>query len=210
MELFRTLLLNESEKAAQKEAAHAITSINSVYNEWKKIKRRINAVDLVTTSVNKLVKIHPSVIPYIHETAKLKLAIILMRVMDLPIAKEVDSKKSTYKKIFPLLSIIQSSSPNTGSGGNLREVVMTRLSTAITHEADPSNKVFVAYEPSVSSSYLTYLFGEDVPEKVYKMQSLSLPEDFDTLVNVLRINYKKAAEKFRRDDQTKSQQPSSD
>lgn len=199
MELFRELQLNESEKAAQKEAYYAIQSINSVYNEWKKIKRRINAVDLVTTSVNKIAKIHPSVIPYIHDTGRLKLAIILMRVMDLPIAKEVESKKSIYKKLYPIIAAIQSVSPNTGSGGNLREVIMTRLSTAITHEADKDNKVFVAYEPTVSTSYLTYLFGEKRPECVYKMQSLGLPEDYDTLVNVLRINYEKAATKYKKE-----------
>lgn len=205
MELFRELQLNESEKAAQKEAHYAIQSINSIYNEWKKIKRRINAVDLVTTSVNKITKIHPSVIPYIHDTAKLKLAIIIMRVMDLPITKEVDTKKSIYKKLYPIINVIQSISPNTGSGGNLREIIMTRLSTSITHEADKTNQVFVAYEPTISTSYLIYLFGENRPERVYKMQSLGLPEDFDTLINVLKINYEKAAAKYKKEKRSNSE-----
>lgn len=203
MELFRQLQLDESKKAAQKEADYAIQSINSIYNEWKKIKRRINAVDLVTTSVNKITKIHPSVLPYIHDTAKLKLAVILMRVMDLPVNKEAETKKSIYKKIYPLLSAIQSVSPNTGSGGNLREIVMTRLSSSITHENDKDNKVFVAYEPIISTSYISYLFGEDKPKKVYKMQSLSLPEDFETLLNILRINYEKAATKYKKQSNSK-------
>ena len=199
MELFRQLQINESEKAAQKEANYAIQSINSVYNEWKKLKRRINAVDLVTTSVNKITKIDPSVLPYIHDATKLKLAVIIMRVMDLPVNKDVDTKKAVYKKLYPLMSAIQSVSPNTSSGGNLREVIMTRLSTVITHEDDENNTVFVAYEPTISTSYLLYLFGENKPQRVYKMQSLGLPEDFDTLINVLRINYKKAVDKYKRE-----------
>jgi hypothetical protein len=195
MELFRTLLLNESEKTAKKEALFAIHAINDIYKEWKKTKRRVNAVDIVTTSINKITKIHPSTLPYLHDTAKLKLSIILMRVMDLPHTKNVDTKKSVYKKIFPLLSALQAYNPNTGTGGNLREVVMTRLSCSITHENDKENKVFVAYEPSVTTAYLTYLFGEKTPDKVFKMQTLSLPEEYDTLINVLTINYNKAASK---------------
>ena len=208
MELFRNLLLQESEKATQKEAEYAISSINDVYKEWKKTKRRINAVDLITTAVNKMIKIHPSILPYIHDTAKLKLSIILMRVMDLPISKDVDTKRSIYKKIFPLLSALQSFIPNTGSGGNLREVIMTRLSTVITHVDDQENTVFVAYEPTISTSYIAFLFGENKPKKVYKMQSLSLPEDFDTLINVLKINYQKASDKYKKD--LKSQQQTQD
>lgn len=199
MELFRTLLLNESEKAAKKEAEYAITAINDVYKEWKKVKRRINAVDIVTTSVNKVIKIHPSIIPYLHDTAKLKLSIILMRVMDLPVSKDVMTKKSIYKKIFPLLDSLQSYNPNTGSGGNLREVIMTRLSTSVTHEVDNENTVFVAYEPTVTTAYITHLFGEKKPKRVYKMQTLSLPEDFDSLINILKINYEKAVSKFNRE-----------
>lgn len=196
MKLFKEILIQESQNNAQREIDYAIESINNVYKEWKKTSRRINAVDIITTSANKLNKLHASVIDYIHDTAKLKLAIILMRIMDLPPWKSVESKKTLYKKLFPLISKMQGFDPNTGSGGNLREIIMTRLSAAICQESKNEDKVFVAYEPIMSESYLRYIFGNETPAKIYKMQALSLPEDFGTLIETLKINQEKAELKF--------------
>lgn len=197
MKLFNELQLVESHKASQKEIDFSISLINSTYNEWKKVARRINAVDLITTSINKLSKISPDVIDKLHDAAQLKLTTIIMRCMDMPIWKDINSKKTIYKKIFPILSKLQNNTPNTDTGGNLRDVVMTRLSAVISFRS--KSKVFICYEPSVTSAYLNYLFDKDLPEKTYKMQSLSFPEDFDTLVNTLQINLDKGISKFNRE-----------
>lgn len=197
MKLFNELQLAESHKASQKEIDFSISLINSTYNEWKKVARRINAVDLITTSINKLSKISPDVIDKLHDAAQLKLTTIIMRCMDMPIWKDISSKKTIYKKIFPILSKLQNNTPNTDTGGNLRDVVMTRLSAVLSFRS--TSKVFICYEPSVTSAYLNYLFDKDLPEKTYKMQSLSFPEDFDTLVNTLQINLDKGISKFNRE-----------
>lgn len=196
MKLFNELQLIESQKASAAEVSHSVKVINKIYNEWRKTKRRINAVDLVTTSVNKLATLHPEVVPLLNEEMKLKLVTLLMRSMDIPPWKPINTKASIYKKIYPLLSKLQTSDPNTGSGGNLREVVMTRLSAAVSH-ANKSG-VFVAYEPVISNSYLRYIFGDDIPEKVYKMQAMSLPDDFESLESILTINHEKAEERLTR------------
>lgn len=187
MEFFKQLILHESRKTAQKEIDHTITVVNKIYNEWKKVGRRINAVDLITTSANKISTISPDVLPFVHEATRLKIATIIMRCMDIPAWKDPYSKEKIYKKLFPLIDKLQNYDPNTGSGGNLREVIMTRLSAAVSKRAN-SDK-FVAYEPTISNSYLKYMFKDDqLPTKTYKMKALKLPEDFQTLMNTLEIN----------------------
>jgi hypothetical protein len=190
MDFLKKLLINESVKAGQKEVTHTINVVNTVYNEWKKIGRRKNAVDLVTTSANKIATLDAAVIPLVHEATRLKLATIIMKCMDCPVWKDPWSKEKLYKKLYPLIDKLQTYDPNTGSSGNLREFIMTRLSAALCHKN--GNKVFVAYEPTISASYLKYLFkNEEAPKKTYKMQALKLPSDFESLMNILEINQKK-------------------
>jgi len=197
MQLLKEFTLMESQKKASEEIGYAINSINEVYNEWKKTQRRRNAVNIVTTSVNKLTTINPATIDHIHDVSKLKLATIIMRCMDIPPWMDVETKRITYRRLFPLISKIQTQSPNTGTGGLLRDVIMTRLSAAITGccTDEKEKNVFVAYEPSVSKRYLRYMFGSEMPQNVVKMAALNLPEDYDTVLNILRINHKKACDK---------------
>jgi len=195
MDIFKQFLLIESHKVAQKEIAHAITVISKIYNEWKKVKRRTNAVDIVTTSINKLSNISPEIVDQIHEAARQKLIIILMRCLDLPIWQKVERKEKAYKKLYPLISKLQSEIPNTGTNGTLRDVIMTRLSAAISYQTTQC-EVFMAYEPRLSKSYLRFLFGGNPPVKTFRMQSLPLPEDFETLVRTLTINQEKALKKY--------------
>ena len=84
MQLFKQLQLNETQRRSSMEVEHAIQVINAVYKEWKKTKRRKNAVDLITTSVNKVAHLDPSLIDHIHDASKVKLGAILMRCMDNP------------------------------------------------------------------------------------------------------------------------------
>lgn len=193
--LFQEMLLAETQQAAQKEVDHSIATINKIYNEWKKITRRINAVDLVTTSANKIAGISPEVVDHIHASAKTKLAIILMRCMDLPPWKPLSSKEKIYKKLYPLIKRLERENAQTGTGGTLREVIMTRMSAAMFHQ-DADSKVFVAYEPVIPNKYLRYLHGDKLPEKTFRMAALSLPEDFESLVEILQINHDKGQSKF--------------
>ena len=194
MELFSQIILHETQQAAQKEVDYSIAIINKIYNEWKKIDRRINAVDLITTSANKIAGINPEVIDHLHVAAKDKLCVILMRCMDIPPWRSLDTKEKIYRKLFPLIERMETHNPSTGTGGNLREIIMTRLSAALFHQ-DETSTVFVAYEPVVSNSYLKYLHGSKLPEKTYRMTALSLPGDFETLVKTLQINHDKARSK---------------
>jgi len=197
MGLFNELTLMESQKRADLEVGYAIASINEVYNEWKKIHRRRNAVNIVTTSVNKLSTISPDTVDFIHDTAKLKLATIIMRCMDIPPWMKADSKRITYRRLLPLILKIQNVSPNTGTGGSLREVIMTRLSASVCYNTDaPNNTVFVGYEPVINKKYLRFIYGDEQPEHVCKMQTLSMSEDFDTLLNTIKINHEKACAKY--------------
>lgn len=190
MEFFKQLILHESRKTAQKEIDHTITIVNKIYNEWKKTGRRINAVDLITTSANKIGTINPAVLPHVHEATRLKIATIIMRCMDIPAWKDPYSKEKLYKKLYPLIEVLQTYDPNTNSSGNLREIIMTRLSATLCHKG--GNKVFVAYEPTISDSYLKYMFkNEEVPKKTFKMKALKLPNDFESLMSILEINQKK-------------------
>lgn len=194
--MIREFILQESEKASQAEINHYIKIINKIYNEWKKTNRRINAVDIITTSANKLSTITPDAITKLNDTARLKLSIVLMRCFDLPSWKNIQSKKSIYKKLQPILNKLQNERVNTGSGGNLREVIHTRLSATLVKNSP--KKVFVAYEPIISKSYINYLFNtEDKPTKIFKMQALSFPDDFETLVDRLEINQEKGELKFK-------------
>lgn len=195
MDLFKNILLQESEKAAAKETDYAITIINKVYNEWKKVKRRINAVDIISTSVNKIGNLNPVLVDKIHAAARQKLVIIIMRCLDNPIWKPVGAKEKIYKKLFPLISKLQNDNTSSGTKGNLREVIMTRLSAAVAYEMCKA-EVFVAYEPFLPKDYIRFLFGSNPPAKTYRMASLPLPEDFETLIETLRINQEKAMEKF--------------
>lgn len=195
MELFKEFILQESQKSAMLEIKHNIDVVNKIYNEWKKTGRRVNAVSLVTTSVNKLSSISPESIDKLPEPIKLKAATVLMRCFDLPPWQNIENKKSIYKKLQPLLNKLNSQNVNTGTGGTLREIVQTRLSACLSNKSE--NGVFVAYEPSISASYLKYLFNTEKPKKVFKMQALSFPDDFESLVNRLKINQEKAESKFK-------------
>ena len=196
MKFFKDLLILESQLSAQKEAKHVIDVVNSIYAEWKKIGRRKNAVDIITTTANKLSNIDPAVIANIHEATKLKMAALIVRCFDIPHWKSVSEKERLYKKLYPLIHSLESHSPNVESGGNVRDVIMTRLSSSITYNSDNKN-IFVAYEPTISSAYLRYLFGKDLPERTYRMQGLTLPASFETLVDTLTMNHQKAVEKFK-------------
>lgn len=193
--LFQSFIITETQQAAQKEVDHSIATINKIYNEWKKITRRINSVDLVTTSANKIAGISPAVVDHLHDAAKTKLTIILMRCMDIPPWKPLSSKEKVYKKLQPLIKRLESEDAQTGTGGTLRQVIMTRLSAAIFHQ-DEKAKVFVAYEPTIPAKYLKYLHGTKMPEKTFRMTALSLPGDLEALVSLLTTNHEKAQLKF--------------
>ena len=198
MDLFKDLSLMESQKRADQEVGYAIDSINEIYKEWKKTKRRRNAVNIVTTSVNKISTINPDTVDHIHETARTKLATIIMRCLDVPPWVDPETKRVTYRRLYPLIQKVEGVDPNTGTGGKLRDIIMSRFSASISNRCEDlqEKNVFVAYEPTVSRRYLRYIFGEEMPENVCKMQTLSLPEDFDTLLNTLKINHGKACGKY--------------
>lgn len=193
--LFQQMLLTETQKAAQKEVDYTISVVNKIYNEWKKVTRRINAVDLITTSANKIATLNPEAIDHVHEATKVKLSIILMRCMDNPPWRPVATKEKIYKKLFPLIKKMENTRPETTTNGTLREIIMTRLSAAISHQ-DTAASVFVAYEPSLPSRYLKYLHGDKMPTKTFRMTALSLPEDFESLIEILTINHEKAKSKL--------------
>lgn len=194
MKFFNEMLLIESQLSAQKEAQHVIGVVNSLYSEWKKTGRRKNAVDIITTTANKLATIDPGVVDNVHEATKLKISSLIVRCFDIPYWKGVEQKEKLYKKLFGLIKKLETSNPNVDSGGNLREVLMTRLSASVCYNSN-NKKVFVAYEPKLPDSYLRYLFGNEKPERVYRMQCLPLPEDFESLISVLKINHEKAVAK---------------
>ena len=198
MELFKELHLIESQKRADQEISYAIGSINEIYKEWKKVQRRRNAVNIVTTSVNKLTTIDPDLVDHIHDTGKQKLATIIMRCLDIPPFVDPETKRVTYRRLYPLLNKVQGIDPNTTTGGKLRDIIMSRLSASISNRSEDLKEkdVYVAYEPNVSKRYLRFIFGEDMPNNVCNMQTLSLPEDFDTLLNTLKINHTKACDRY--------------
>lgn len=198
MQLFETLVLSENEKASAKELSYIYSLIDKTYNEWRKVSRRINAVDIITTTVNRIIKIAPASVDKLNLEYKAKMAIILMRCMDNPFWKPVEDKRKVYDKLFPLITKLQNFKINTGTDGTLKDIICTRLSANIAmQDKDNAGKVVVIYEPKFSDKYSKYLFGSTVPEKVYRMQSLMLPPDFDELINLMTINYQKALKKFK-------------
>jgi hypothetical protein len=195
--IIKDLVLMENQKKARDSIGYAIDTIMDTYNEWKKIERRRNAVNIVTTSVNKITTIDPSTIEHLHETAKTKLATIVMRCMDLPPWSTVEEKRKIYRRLFPIIKKIQYQTCDTGTGGNLMSIIATRLSACLTYNSPEQQKnIFVAYEPTVSKRYLRFIFGEEYPEHVLKMEILPLPEDYDVLINILNINHAKACKKI--------------
>jgi hypothetical protein len=202
MSLFETMVINEHEKASAKELAYIHSLIDKTYNEWRKITRRINAVDIITTTVNRIIKIAPGSVDKLNMEDKAKMAIILMRCMDNPFWKPVQDKRKVYDKLYPLISKLQHFKINTGTEGTLKDIICTRLSANIALQDKKNNgKVVVIYEPKFSDKYSRFLFGSHAPEKVYRMQTLNLSHNFDTLIDTLTINYKKALNKF--DDDSK-------
>jgi hypothetical protein len=199
MDLFKNIILSETQRRAKLEIDNAIQVINLVYNEWKFKKRRKNAVDLITTSVNKISNIDPSLVDHIHEEGKLKLATILMRCMDNPPWKPIESKRKIFNKISPLIKRLESFNPQTSTGGRLIDVIATRLSACISYQDNDETKdrIFVAYEPNISPKYLKYIFGDGaLPKKTYKMQFLMLPDEFDSFIEILVINHNKCKKLF--------------
>lgn len=195
MNFFKQMLIVESEQAAQKEAAHVVSMVNTIYAEWKKTGRRKNAVDIITTTANKLATIDPAVVDRIHEATRLKIASLLIRCFDVPYWKSVYEREKTYKKLFPLIKKMENYDPKTDAGGAVKEAIMTRLSASVCFNSENKN-VFVAYEPKIPTSYIRYLFGKEVPERTFRMQALLLPADFESLVEILNINHQKAVAKF--------------
>lgn len=199
MGLFEEFIIQENHKASQKELEYTCSLINKTYNEWRKIRRRINAVDIISTTVNRIIKVNPDSIKFLDDEMKMKIAIVLMRCMDNPFWKPVQAKEKIYDKLFSLIKPLENFKLNTGTGGTLKEVIMTRLSANIAMQ-DKSNagKVLVCYEPNIPASYTRYLMGETHKyEKIFKMQALVLPAEFDTLVQILTINLDKASKKHK-------------
>lgn len=197
MQLLNELLIIESKKTATLEARHTINTVNKLYNEWKKIKRRVNAVDIASTTANKLANVSPAVIDKVHEATRFKVATLIMRCLDVPPWKPLGERERIYKKLLPLLTTLQNYKIDTGTGGMLREIVMTRLSAAFCYQNTIENQViFVAYEPKVTKRYLQYLFGDKQPEKVYKVAMLNIPGDFQSTIDTIRINHEKAVKNF--------------
>jgi len=203
MELIKEFIILENEKASKKEIEYTYSLINKTYNEWRKIRRRINAVDIITTTVNRLIKMNPASIEFLSYEMKMKVAIIIMRCMDNPFWKPVSVKEKIYKKLYPLLKPLENFKLNTGTNGTLKEIIMTRLSANLAMQDEHNKgKVMVCYEPTMPKTYSRYLFGENhTPEKIYKMQALSIPENFDSLIEILKIDLDKALRKYQRDSQ---------
>lgn len=195
MKFFNEMLLIESQLSAAKEAQHVVNVVNNLYTEWKKTGRRKNAVDIITTTANKLSNIDPDVIDNIHEATKLKLASLIVRCFDIPYWKGIAQKEKIYTKLYNLIHKLETYDPKVESGGNLREVILTRLSVSASYNSD-NKHIFVAYEPKLQNSYMRYLFGKDQPERTYRMQSLSLPANFEALVTMLQLDHEKAIAKF--------------
>ncbi len=190
MDFFKELLIIESEQSSQKEIDYVIGLINKLYTEWKALGRRKNAVDIITTTANKLSTIDPSIVDKLHEATHIKLAALIVRCFDIPYWKDVYEREKLYKKLINIIKTVENVSPNVTSGGMVKDIIMTRLSSAISNKSE-NKSVFVTYEPT-SKSYLKYIFGNEIPEKIYKMQSLGLPLEFDQLVSILEINHNKA------------------
>lgn len=202
MELFKEFTIMEAEKTANKEIRYSIDIINQMYNEWKKIKRRVNAADIVVTTANKLSTISPTVVDRIHEASRIKLASLLMRCMDVPYWKPLSEKSQIYKKLFPLIDKLKNYDARTGNGATLKEVILTRVSAAHSYQnkLEDGSIVFVAYEPKITPSYMRYLFGSEADNVAvtYKMQTINLPQDYASLLDTININHNKALERYKK------------
>lgn len=192
MDFFKELIITESEISSNKEIAYVIDIINKLYSEWKSHGRRKNAVDIITTTVNKLSTIDPSIVDKLHDATRIKLASLIVRCFDIPNWKDVYERERLYKKVIGIIKEVEKINPNTSTGGNVGEIIMTRLSAAICSNSDNSD-VFVTYEPT-SKSYLKYLFGSETPSTILKMQAMGLPNDYDQLIKILEINHQKAVD----------------
>ena len=194
MELIQNLILVETEKNTQRYMSSVIEAINASYNDWKAKKRRKNATNLVSSTVNRISKITPSVLVKLPDAIIMKLSWLLMRCMDCPSWEDVNVRASTYKKLYPLIDKLQHISLQTGTNGTLREVIMTRLSATISYkDANGENpEIFVSYEPLIPGEYLKYLFLDKKPLKTVKMIALPLPASFESLIKILEINHDKA------------------
>jgi hypothetical protein len=204
MNLLKKILITEQQKNTEREILFAVQIINKVYAEWMKTGRRKNAIDLVASSVNRISVLSPDILPYLYDSVIIKLCIIIMRCMDIPIWKNVNSKARFYKKLYPLIDKLEHINCNTGTDGTLRQIIMTRLSAAIAYADDPDLKVFVAYEPKIPKSYISFIFKDKRPQKCYRMQALPLPQDFQSLISILEINHKKAKSELTSQDQIQS------
>ena len=192
MTLFQDILLIESQKSSQKEIDHTISVINKLYNEWKSKGRRKNAVDIISTTVNKLVTIDPNIVDKIHDATRVKLATLIVRCFDIPYWKDVYEKEKIFNRLLNLIQKVESEHPNVdGSGVKVSEIIMTRLSASISYSSE-NKEVFVGYEPSISKSYLKYMFGNEVPNHIFRMEGMKLPSRFEQLINILIINQNKA------------------
>lgn len=189
-------LIVETQRRDKMEITHAVRVINKTYNEWKSKKRRKNAIDLITTSMNSIVIFDPSIIPQLHYAAKLKLVTILMRCMDNPMWKPIATKEKIYKRLYHLISSLQEESPLTPTGASLGEIIMTRLAAGLSRDLD--REVCVSYEPVMPEKYLQYLFGDDIPSKVYKMKATELPEEFSELVEILTNDLERATKHYEK------------
>jgi hypothetical protein len=198
MGIFNEIIVMENEKASQKELEYTVSLINKTYNEWRKVRRRINAVDIITTTVNRITKMNPDSIQYLNEELKMKIAIIIMRCMDNPYWKPITAKEKLYDKLFPLIKKLENFKLNTGTDGTLKQIIMTRMSANLAmQDENNKGKVMVCYEPKMPIAYSRYLLGEHKPDMIYKMQPLAIPEEFETLVELLKIDLKKAEKKFK-------------
>ncbi len=194
MEFFKELIIVESELSSRKEIQHTINIVNNLYNEWKKVGRRKNAVDIISTTANKLNNIDPNIVDKLHDATRVKLAALIIRCFDIPYWKSISEKERIYKKLFGLIDKLQNENAGTETGGSVKDVILTRASASISYNS-AERRVFVAYEPKITSTYLRYLFGKEQPEQIVRMQFLKLPADFETLVSELTINHDKAIAK---------------
>jgi len=200
MDFLKEIKLFESEKAAQKEVRYSIDTVNQLYNEWKKVKRRINAANIVSTTVNKLSTISPAVMNRVHAATRLKAATLIMRCLDAPYFKPLSEKSLAYKKLYPLLMELSDEDVRIG-GSRLKQAVLTSLSAAYSfqNKIEDGTIVFVAYDDKITPSYLKHLFGNEdqFVKQTYKMQILGMPQEFASLINLIRINHEKAIQKYK-------------
>ena len=194
MNLLKSIQLDESQRLAEKQMQHISFLINKTYNEWKKIRRRRNAIDIVSTATNALRTIPADYIKLLDDENKAKLCIILIRCMDLPVWARITNKEHTWKKLYEYINELQNFIVPTQTNSSLKDVIATRLSARIGYKIE--KKIFVAYERHISKEYLDFLFGNDPPDQIYRMIIMSLPESFEELIDLLQNNFERVANKI--------------